>query len=111
MKILLDANLSWRLIKHLEGYYEQVIHVDNLPLEQPAKDIEIWNFAKNNDFIIITNDEDFLDLSLTKGHPPRVVLLRLGNQSTAHISRLLIEKKKNLEELKGNGNMSVLEIY
>ncbi|MEZ4910785.1 MAG: DUF5615 family PIN-like protein [Saprospiraceae bacterium] len=59
MKLLLDANISWRIVKNIESYVEKCIHVDNCDLKVPAQDIEIWNFAKANQFIIITNDEDF----------------------------------------------------
>jgi predicted nuclease of predicted toxin-antitoxin system len=62
MKLLLDANLSWRLVENLAPYYEECLHVDFIGLAVPAKDIEIWNFAANNNCVIITNDEDFLNL-------------------------------------------------
>ena len=41
MKLLLDANLSWRLSKLLSEFFEEVIHVDSTSLPAPAKDIEI----------------------------------------------------------------------
>ncbi len=59
MKLLLDANLSWRLTKKLESHFNDCHHVDNIGISLPAKDIEIWKFATVNDFIIFTNDDDF----------------------------------------------------
>jgi len=41
MKLLLDANLSWRLCSELSQYFDEVKHVDNIDLNVPAKDHEI----------------------------------------------------------------------
>ncbi len=46
--------------------------------------------AKNNSLIIVTNDEDFVDIVNIKGFPPKVVLLRTGNQGRLFLSNLLI---------------------
>ena len=45
MKLILDANISWRLIKKLINYPDS-IHINQTKLPQPASDIDIWNFAK-----------------------------------------------------------------
>lgn len=59
MKLLLDENLSWRMIKKLTPFFEEVIHVSDLKITQPADDISIWNYAKKNGFTIISKDDDF----------------------------------------------------
>jgi len=59
VKILLDANISWRLITTLKIHFDVVLHVDDIGLSQPAKDSEIWNYAKTENAIILTNDDDF----------------------------------------------------
>lgn len=64
MKLLLDANLSWRMIAVLKQYFEDCLHVDYIGLNVPSSDKEIWAFAKNNDLIIVTNDEDQISTSL-----------------------------------------------
>lgn len=46
MRLLLDANLSWRLKVLLENYFDEVIHVDGCELKIPSKDEEIWLYAK-----------------------------------------------------------------
>ena len=43
MKLLLDANVSWRLVSSLKLHFEECFHVDNTGLNFPAKDKEIWN--------------------------------------------------------------------
>lgn len=97
MKILLDANLSWRLTQILNPFFEEVLHVDSVNLSKPAKDLEIWEFAKKQQLVIITNDIDFQNLSILKGFPPKVILLKTGNQSNKYLSEILI---KHLETIK-----------
>ena len=111
MKLLLDANLSWRLTKLLKEYCDEIIHVDNTPLPHPAKDSDIWKYAKSNDYIIITNDEDYLNLLLSKGFPPKVILLRTGNQSTKVIAELLEKHRQDIGLLHQNSRLGILEIY
>lgn len=41
MKLLLDENLSWRMIKKLKPFFEEVIHASELKIIQPADDIPI----------------------------------------------------------------------
>ena len=50
MKLLLDANLSWRLTTALAASFGDCAHVDYIGINIPAKDTEIWDFAKKNDY-------------------------------------------------------------
>jgi len=111
MKLLLDANLSWRLTKGLVDYFETVEHVDYIDLSAPVADIDIWNWAKKNNFTIVTNDSDFLKLLVIKGFPPKIILLKIGNQSTKHIRELLISKKVELESFLLSDEYGLLEVY
>ncbi|MCO6476988.1 MAG: DUF5615 family PIN-like protein [Phaeodactylibacter sp.] len=110
MKLLLDANLSWRLIKLLSSDFEYVEHVERCGLPIPASDPEIWNWAKDNDAMIVTNDEDYYYYSLQKGFPPKVILLRLGNQSTKNVRDVLIRYCDQIKALYENPDHALLEI-
>ncbi len=111
MKLLLDANVSWRLASRLQAHFEACFHVDFIDLTVPVKDIEIWNYALTNQLTIVTNDEDFLNLISTKGFPPKVVLLKTGNQSTNYIEALLINHKNDIEALYHSLEYGVLELF
>lgn len=89
MKLLIDANLSWRLASLLKAYFKETLHVRDTPLNHPARDIDIWNYAKQYSFTIVTNDEDFMYFANVKGFPPKIILLRLGNLSTQHVCNIL----------------------
>jgi len=110
ISLLLDANLSWRSVAVLKNYYDDCIHVDNSGLTYPAKDMEIWDYAQKRKLLIVTNDEDFLRLSAFKGFPPKVLLLRTGNQSRKFIEQILINLKKQIELFLESSEYGVLEL-
>jgi predicted nuclease of predicted toxin-antitoxin system len=109
MKILLDANISWKLVNSLKPIFGDCAHVDFIGLNVPAEDIDIWNYAQDNGYIIITKDNDFIDLLELNGYPPKIVLLKTGNNSSQALMELLINVKPMIEDLKIN-NYGLLEI-
>jgi predicted nuclease of predicted toxin-antitoxin system len=80
--LLIDANLSWRLVSMLKSEFPEIIHVVQTGLAESSSDTLIWRYAQERSYNIITNDEDFYLLSLGKGFPPKIILLKTGNQST-----------------------------
>ena len=109
MKLLLDANLSWRLAATLSEQFGECTHVNQTALPKPAKDTEIWDFAAANGYIIISQDSDFLNLFEIKGYPPKIILLRTGNKSRKEIAEILIYAKPEIENLEMN-DYGLLEI-
>ena len=110
ISLLLDANLSWRSENVLKNHYADCIHVDNIGLSHPAKDMEIWEYAKSRNMLIVTNDEDFLQLSTIKGFPPKVLLFRAGNQRRKFVEESLINLKKPIESFFVSTDQGVLEL-
>ncbi|MBX3293349.1 MAG: DUF5615 family PIN-like protein [Acidobacteria bacterium] len=111
MNLLLDANISWRLVERLEQHFDSCVHVDRIGLGFPASDTEIWNYALLHELVIVTNDEDFLNFSNLKEFPPKVVLLRTGNQSSRFTEDLLVAHKHDINSLVDSGDYGVLELY
>ena len=109
MKILLDANISWKLINKLKPVFGECAHVDLIGLDVPAEDIDIWNYALDNGYIIITKDNDFVDLLEMNGFPPKVVLIKTGNNRSQALMELLENVKPMIEDLERN-NYGLLEI-
>ena len=95
----------------LKQHFEECFHVDVIEeLKVPAKDQEIWEYARENDLIIVTNDEDFIDFVNVKGFPPKVILLKTGNQSRLFVANLLIQRKNDIKALKDSPETGLLEI-
>lgn len=109
MKLLLDANISWKLVNILKSIYGECAHVDSIGIDIPAKDRDIWNYAYSNGYIIITKDNDFVDLLELNGFPPKVVLLKIGNNSSKAIVESLIHAKSMIEDLE-HSDYGLLEI-
>ena len=110
IRLLLDANLSWRSVKALKEHFDDCCHVDNTGLSVPAQDVEIWEYARTNNFVVVTNDEDFLYLSTIKGFPPKIVLLKTGNQSRQYIEQILIKTKNQISAFIASTEYGVLEL-
>jgi predicted nuclease of predicted toxin-antitoxin system len=106
MKLLIDANLSWRLVKPLQKHFI-INHVLDF-FKHNERDSTLWDFAKKQNYIIVTNDEDFVHILLAKGWPPKVVLIKTGNQSNDFIFNLLISKKTDLENFYKNDDLGLL---
>jgi predicted nuclease of predicted toxin-antitoxin system len=97
MKLLLDENLSRRIVPFLQNAYPGTSQVVLLGLES-ASDREIWQIAKDNDFVIVTRDADFEELSVVLGQPPKIIWLKVKNQSRAAILKILIDNLIAIDE-------------
>ena len=109
MKLLLDANLSWRLTSVLAEYFGECTHVNKTELPKPAKDTEIWNYASANGYTIVTQDSDFLNLFETRGFPPKIILLRVGNMNIKMSEQIILQAKSSIFDLE-NSDCGLLEI-
>src|SRR5437868_5232986 len=88
MKLLFDQNLSLRLCENVANLFPGSSHVRLLGLSE-AGDRALWDYAKVNGFAIISQDADFAEMAALLRPSPKVIWLRVGNQSTATITMLL----------------------
>jgi predicted nuclease of predicted toxin-antitoxin system len=88
VRLLLDQNLSPRLLDALTEFYPGSTHVRNVGL-QAADDEAVWTYAAREGFAIVSKDADFRQRSFLIGHPPKVIWIRRGNCSTDEIASLL----------------------
>jgi len=68
MKLLLDENLSRRVVPFILQDYPESSQISLLSMEH-SSDKEIWDYAQKHGYIIVTKDADFLDMSLLYGQP------------------------------------------
>jgi predicted nuclease of predicted toxin-antitoxin system len=88
VKLLLDENLSPRLIELLAADFPETTHLERLRM-RGATDAMIWAYARDNDYIIVSKDNDFRQYAFLYGPPPKVVWLSVGNAGTTTIANLL----------------------
>ncbi|MBZ5492992.1 MAG: DUF5615 family PIN-like protein [Acidobacteriia bacterium] len=89
MKLLFDQNLSYKLVRSLSDEFPGSAHVRDLGLAS-AIDIEVWEYAKQFGFTIVSKDTDFSQRGFLFGPPPKVIWIRLGNCSTKEIQDVLL---------------------
>ena len=107
MKLLLDENLSRRLVPFLQHDFPDTSQVVLLGMES-ATDKEVWQRARDEGFVIVTRDADFQELSLVWGQPPQVIRLKTPNQTRAATLKILIENKEAIADaLRAQGLASI----
>jgi len=88
----LDAQLPPKLALWIEFKFG----IKTLPLRElglrDAKDIEIFQKAKEQNVVIMTKDRDFLELYFRFGSPPKVLLLNCGNITNNYLQEFLLDK-------------------
>ena len=110
MKLLFDQNISYRILKKLSDFFRGSSHVTALGLMN-SSDLEIWEYAKNNQYTIVTQDSDFNDIYLIKGFPPKVIWIKTGNMDTEQIAQLFIKHQPDIEEFFLDDNLGCFEIF
>jgi predicted nuclease of predicted toxin-antitoxin system len=69
MRLLFDQNISFRITKKIIDIFPNCKNVSDCGLMN-CDDTDIWEYAKKNDYSIVTFDSDFYDISVIYGHPP-----------------------------------------
>ena len=110
IKLLFDQNISYRIVKSLSPVFSESRQVKTVGLEN-QNDIEIWQYAKDNAYTIVTFDADFYDISLIKGFPPKVLWLRTGNLTTLEIAEKLNLQILDVFDFLKSADQSCMEIY
>jgi predicted nuclease of predicted toxin-antitoxin system len=109
VRLLFDENLSPDLPRLLAGEFPDSAHLRNLGLVG-ADDAVIWQAAAAQGFTLVSKDDDFLELAILRGAPPKVVAIGLGNCRTAEVAALLRSAKDRMERFAQDPNASLLEL-
>ncbi|MBF2098385.1 MAG: DUF5615 family PIN-like protein [Gloeomargaritaceae cyanobacterium C42_A2020_066] len=107
MKLLLDENLSDRIIQRIVNLYPDSEHVKALGLIH-TDDGLIWEYAKVNSFVIVSKDADFHQRSLLYGHPPKFIYLRVGNCPTSKVAQVLRDNLGTITQFINSISESIL---
>ena len=76
-----------------------------------ADDEAVWNYARANDFMIVSKDADFSEMSLLRGFPPKVVWIQRGNCSTQDIEEILRSGFSAIEALNRGTGAGILLLH
>lgn len=109
MKLLFDQNISYRILNLLSKNFIDSTHVKSIGLID-KNDKLIWDYAKENNYIIVTQDSDFNEFNLLFNHPPKIIWIRTGNINTKELVLILEANYDNLVEFDENDMLGCFEI-
>jgi predicted nuclease of predicted toxin-antitoxin system len=75
-----------------------------------SRDSEVWDYAAEHGYTIVSKDADFHQRSLLHGPPPRVIWIRQGNCSVSDTAKLLRERFIAIERFHGNKDAAFLAL-
>jgi predicted nuclease of predicted toxin-antitoxin system len=110
MKLLFDQNLSFKLCHALADLFPGSTQVRLVGLTEVI-DRAVWDYAKVNNFAVVSLDSDFADMAALLGPPPKVIWLRCGNQATAVVEALLRSHVEVIAGFELDAAAACLEIY
>lgn len=109
VRLLLDENLSERLIPALASRFPDVRHVRLLGLGG-APDVRLWEVAAREQCLLVTKDEDFVQLCVLRGPPPKVLWLNVGNVRTPAIAQLIVHNAEAIETFCAHPELAFLAL-
>jgi len=109
VKLLFDQNISPKILKKLPSEFSECNQVRFVGLED-APDLEIFEFAKTNEFSVVTFDSDFVDLNALRGTPPKIIYLNTGNLTTQSVSELILNNLLTIQHYLNSETDDILEL-
>ena len=88
MNFLVDAQLPNRLARWLHAEGHEVIHTRDLPEGNRTTDAVINEISLREQRVVVTKDEDFVDLFLLRRQPYKLLLVATGNISNRELEQL-----------------------
>ena len=103
MKFLLDQNISPRTASHLKSIGLDAAHINEFGMGG-ASDEEIYKFAADKKFILVTFDHEFSYRFISDRRLPGLVLLRVHPQTLEILHPVLEDffKKIKLSEIENS---------
>ena len=108
-KLLFDENLCFRLVKLLAESFPESVHTDDAGL-RGCQDGDVWNYAREHGFVLVSKDNDFRQISFLRGAPPKVVWLRIGNAPTTAVIDLLRSRAADIESFARDIDTALLTV-
>jgi predicted nuclease of predicted toxin-antitoxin system len=109
VRLLFDENLSPDLPRLVASIFPSSTHIREVGL-MGADDVVIWRLAAEKEFVLVTKDDDFVELSILRGAPPKIILIGLGNCRTSAIAALLAAEHSRIERFESDDSASILEL-
>ncbi len=109
VKLLLDENLSRRLLGPLQQKFPDSTQVALAGLGGKS-DADVWEFARQHDYVIVSKDDDFNGLQSLHGYPPKLIVLQLGNCTNEQVLSILLKSADRVLALLQQDDIGFVEI-
>jgi predicted nuclease of predicted toxin-antitoxin system len=73
-----------------------------------ATDNQVWRYALDHGFAIVSKDSDFAERSALSGAPPKVIWLRIGNCTTSRAEFVLVNLASLIQDFLQRGEQDCL---
>ena len=83
MKLLLDENVSDRIVERIADLFPGSAHIKSLGLKE-ADDRIVWDWAKQHGFAIASKDTDFYQRAIVFGHAVNPAIALRFQMGCAH---------------------------
>ncbi|MDZ7607846.1 MAG: DUF5615 family PIN-like protein [Cyclobacteriaceae bacterium] len=110
MKLLFDQNISHKILKLLPEKYKEATSVKSERMLS-FTDREIWEFARKNNYVIVTHDSDFNDLNALFGFPPKIIWIRTGNIRPKDLADLILQYEREIAKFISEDAYGCFEIF
>jgi len=90
MRFLVDAQLPRRIVGWLNKAGCDAVHTRDLPAGNRSSDKQLLEFAEQEQRVVVTKDEDFVNSHLLSGRPAKLLLVSTGNISNRELEQLLV---------------------
>lgn len=109
IKLLFDQNLSYRLVSRLKEFYPNSVHIASIGLDK-SSDLDVWNYAKDNGYTLVTKDSDFNDICTLYNFLPHIIWLRLGNSRVSITQNALVKHTDKICSIINENRTGIIEI-
>jgi predicted nuclease of predicted toxin-antitoxin system len=107
VKLLFDQNLAPSLVARFQELYPGSSHVRLVGLHR-APDAEVWIYARDQGYTVVSKDADFHQMSFLLGAPPKVIWIRRGNCSVAEIGDILLASRATIRQFEDDEEAALL---
>jgi len=107
VKLLLDENLSRRLIPALQAAFPDSTQVALLGLQR-ATDAELCEYAAQNGFVLCSKDDDFHVLVAARDFRPKLVRIALGNVPNERVLQALLGSAESINRALSQDGVGVV---
>ena len=109
IKLLADMNISPLTVSALQGQGSDIIRVSEV-MSRTASDLEILEFARQENRVIVTQDLDFSMLLALGGYnKPSLITLRLSLTDPNIVTQKLIDTIPQVEQILIEGGAVTIE--